>query len=73
MFKRKQLGSHFANFVLDFGNPDFVKYAEAYGARGQKVQGTAQLQALLSPCIDTAGVYVIEVPIDYAENNRVFT
>jgi acetolactate synthase I/II/III large subunit len=73
MIKWKQQGAHFANFGLDFGNPDFVKYAEAYGAQGHRVQAAEQLQVLLSHCIDTPGVHVIEVPIDYAENSRVFT
>ncbi len=73
MIKWKQQGSHFADFGLDFGNPDFVKYAEAYGAQGYRVQATEQLQAMLSHCLNTPGVHVIEVPIDYTENSRVFT
>ena len=73
MIKWKQQSSHFTDFGLDFGNPDFVKYAEAYGANGYRVQAAEQLQTLLATCLNTPGVHVIEVPIDYTENNRVFT
>lgn len=73
MIKWKQQGAHFADFGLDFDNPDFVKYADAYGAQGHRVQATEQLQMLLNHCINTPGVHVIDVPIDYAENSRVFT
>lgn len=73
MIKWKQQNSDFTDFGLDFGNPDFVKYAEAYGANGHRVQATGQLETLLSHCLSTHGVHVVDVPIDYTENSRVFT
>ena len=33
MIRWKQSVDKFADFGLTFGNPDFVRYAEAYGAR----------------------------------------
>ena len=36
MIKWKQAGLGFEDFGLDYGNPDFVKYAEAYGAHGHR-------------------------------------
>lgn len=73
MIKWKQQSSHFSDFGLDFGNPDFVKYAEAYGAKGHRVTATEQLQSILNHCLETPGVHLIDVPIDYVENSRVFT
>ncbi len=35
----------FPDFGMTFGNPDFVKYAEAYGARGTRVEAIARVQA----------------------------
>ena len=35
MIKWKQANMGLKNFGLDYGNPDFVKYAEAYGAYGR--------------------------------------
>src|SRR5829696_799424 len=40
MIRWKQAVDHFADWGLTFGNPDFVRYAEAYGARGSRVEAT---------------------------------
>ena len=37
MIKWKQQGMHFGDYGLDLNNPDFVKYAEAYGAHGHRI------------------------------------
>ncbi len=71
MIKWKQAGMGFQNFGLDYGNPDFVKYAEAYGAQGHRVGSMDQLSALLRDCLDSSGVHLVEVPVDYSENERV--
>ena len=34
MIRWKQAADGFADFGMSFGNPDFVRYAEAYGAKG---------------------------------------
>jgi len=73
MIQWKQKSAHFSSFGLDLGNPDFVKYAEAYGAHGYRITKTEELVPLLEKCINTSGVHLIEVPIDYSENVRVFT
>jgi len=73
MIKWKQAASDFNSFGLDFGNPDFVKYAEAYGAHGHRVTQTNELGTLLQKTLTTPGVHLIDVPIDYSENDRVLT
>src|ERR1700722_5392803 len=40
MIRWKQAVDDFPDFGLTFGNPDFVKYAEAYGAHGARGGGT---------------------------------
>ena len=72
MIKWEQDLKGFDRFGLDFGNPDFVKYAESYGAKGYRVARTADFRPLLEQCIARRGVSLIEVPIDYSENTRVF-
>lgn len=72
MIRWKQSGLGFEDFGLRFGNPDFVRYAEAYGARGHRVDGSEPLDAVLGKCFDSPGVHVVEVPVDYSENERVF-
>ena len=71
MIKWKQAGADFASWGLDFGNPDFVRYAEAYGARGVRIGASGELTPTLRRCITEGGVHLVEVPVDYAENERV--
>jgi acetolactate synthase-1/2/3 large subunit len=73
MIKWKQDAGGFGKFGLDFGNPDFVKYAEAYGASGHRVTQVEELQTILKKCLETPGVHIIDVPVDYSENDRVLT
>ena len=72
MIKWKQEGMRFDDFGLDFGNPDFVRYAEAYGAKGVRVSEPGQLRDALRSCLDGEGVHLIEVPINYGEHGKVF-
>ena len=53
------------------GNPDFVKYAESYGARGHRVTSSENLLTTMHSCHAEPGVHVIEVPVDYSENDRI--
>ena len=71
MIKWKQSNMELPTFGLDFGNPDFVKYAESYGAKGHRVESAAGLLRLLQRCHAEHGVHVIEVPVDYSENDRI--
>ena len=71
MIKWKQANMGFNDFGLDYGNPDFVKYAESYGAKGHRVSSAAELLPMLESCHKEPGVHVIEVPVDYSENDRI--
>jgi acetolactate synthase-1/2/3 large subunit len=71
MIKWKQAGMGLPGFGLDFGNPDFVDYAKSYGASGHRVEEQGQLSVILEQCLDTPGVHLIELPVDYAENESV--
>jgi acetolactate synthase I/II/III large subunit len=71
MIRWKQAVDSFADWGLTFGNPDFVKYAEAYGAKGFRVDSADGLIPALEAAFAGGGVHVIAVPIDYSENIRV--
>ncbi len=73
MIKWKQDAMGFKDWGLDFGNPDFVKYAESYGAKGYRVESTEAFLPLLKECTETPGVHIIELPVDYTENAKVLT
>ena len=71
MIKWKQAQMGFENFGLDLQNPDFVKYAEAYGAHGHRVERTEDLLPLLENCYLSKGVHLVDVPVDYSDNDRI--
>ena len=71
MIKWKQKNMRFADFGLDLGNPDFVQYARSYGAHGHRIQAAADLIPLMQRCHETPGVHVIDVPVDYSENEYI--
>ena len=71
MIRWKQSVDDFADFGMTFGNPDFVKYAESYGATGHRVRATEELVPTLEAAFRAGGVHLVAVPIDYSENKRV--
>jgi acetolactate synthase-1/2/3 large subunit len=71
MIRWKQAVDNFADFGLTFGNPDFVKYAESYGAKGSRVTRSGELIPTLEAAFKGGGVHLVVVPIDYSENKRV--
>jgi acetolactate synthase-1/2/3 large subunit len=70
MIKWKQANMEFANYGLDYGNPDFVKYAESYGAKGWRVDSAAGLLPLVKSCLAEPAVHLIDVPVDYSLNDE---
>jgi len=55
MIRWKQANMGFEDWGLTYGNPDFVKYAEAYGASGHRVESAAHLEELLAHTLATPG------------------
>ena len=70
MIKWKQANMEFPNFGLDYGNPDFVKYAESYGAKGWRISATEELLPLVESCLAEPAVHLIDVPVDYSLNDE---
>jgi acetolactate synthase-1/2/3 large subunit len=71
MIRWKQSVDNFPDFGMTFGNPDFVRYAQAYGAKGTRVESVAALVPTLQAAFEGGGVHLVEIPIDYSENTRV--
>jgi acetolactate synthase-1/2/3 large subunit len=71
MIKWKQEGMGFENFGLDFNNPDFVTYAESFGAVGHRPDSAADFQRILQKALSAEGVHVIELPVDYSLNHSI--
>ncbi len=71
MIKWKQEGLGFEHFGLDFKNPDFVKYAESYGACGHRPTSDENFIEVLSTCLNCDGVHVIDLAVDYSLNHPI--
>jgi acetolactate synthase-1/2/3 large subunit len=72
MIRWKQTAGGFHDWGLEFGNPDFIAYAKSYGAEGHRIETTDQLLPTLERAYREGGVHLIDVPVDYSENKRVF-
>lgn len=68
----KQKNMNLPEFGMQLLNPDFVKYAESYGALGLRVESADDLIVKLKTAFTSGRPAVVECPIDYAENFRVF-
>ncbi|MGE0284341.1 MAG: acetolactate synthase AlsS [Rhizobiaceae bacterium] len=51
-----------------FGPIDAVKYAEAFGATGYRINHPDELAPTLRKAMDTPGPVLIDVPVDYRDN-----
>ena len=59
------------SFGVRFGNPDFVKLAESFGAKGARVKRTDEFAPLLKNALDDGGVWIFDVRVDYSENMKL--
>jgi acetolactate synthase I/II/III large subunit len=56
---------------VDFKNPDFVKYAESFGATGYRVENAADLVPILKRALADNTVAIVDCPVDYSENMKL--
>jgi len=71
MIKWKQEGVGFDSFGLDYNNPDFVKYAESYGACGYRPDSVQGFSDTLEKTLNARGVHVIDLAVDYSLNHSI--
>jgi len=56
---------------IAFKNPDFVKYAESFGAKGYRVERAQDLLPTLKQALADNTVVIIDCPVDYSENMKL--
>lgn len=56
---------------VDFGPVDFVKYADAFGAKGLRVTKPSELEKVLKEAFATKGPVIVDIPIDYKDNQAL--
>jgi acetolactate synthase-1/2/3 large subunit len=57
------------NVDTRFGNPDFVTYAESFGAKGYRISAAEELLPTLRAALDDDTVSIIACPVDYSANS----
>ena len=73
MIRWKQHDAGFEDFGLDFGNPNFVDYANSYGATGHRIERTEDFVPTLEKAFAAGGVHLIDLPVDDSEHIAVLT
>ena len=68
MIRWKQAGSGFEDWGLEYNNPDFVKYAESYGAHGHRITSVIGFVETVDRAYREGGVHLIDMPVDYSQN-----
>jgi len=57
---------------VDFGPVDPIKYAEAFGATGLRIDSPDQIATTLRKAFDTPGPVLVGVQVDYRQNVKLF-
>lgn len=71
MIKWKQSSMGLEDYGLSFGNPDFVRLAESFGASGHRPESAEDFRPTLEKALQAGGVHIIDLPIDYSENETL--
>jgi acetolactate synthase-1/2/3 large subunit len=71
MIRWKQADMGFKDFALQFGNPDFVAFAEAHNAHGHRPASADEFVPTLEKAFKAGGVHIIDLAIDYSVNHAV--
>ncbi len=69
LIKLKHERAYKRHYGTDFGNPDMVRFAESFGAKGYRVSTAAELDEVLRRALKDDELALIDVPIDYRENS----
>lgn len=71
MIRWKQKDMGLPDYGLSYRNPDFVRYAEAYGATGHRLEAADGLGPLVEACLAAGGVHLVDVPVSYEGDNAL--
>lgn len=72
LIKVKMKRGYGRDYGCDFTNPDFVKYAESFGAKGYRVNRADELKETLKHCLKAKELAVIDAKVDYSGNDELF-
>ena len=56
---------------VEFGNPDFVVLAHAFGCEGVRIKAASELRPAIDRALRASVPVLIDCPVDYRENDRL--
>ncbi|NJD78130.1 MAG: acetolactate synthase large subunit [Candidatus Methanoperedens sp.] len=59
------------SFGTQFSNPDFVRLAESFGAKGVKIERAQDFAPGLKEALESGGIWIFDVEVDYSENIKL--
>jgi acetolactate synthase I/II/III large subunit len=71
MVKIQQKLKYGRSFGVEFGDVDIVKFAEAFGATGLRINKADEITPVLSKALSLTGPVIVDVPIDYRDNQSL--
>ncbi len=71
MIEWKQEKEGFPKYGLEYANPDFVKYAESFGATSYRPTSVENFKEIVQKALDSKGVQVIDLAVDYSLNHKI--
>ncbi len=71
LIRWKQMQQFNRPAFVDFNNPDFVNYAESFGANGHRIESADELAPALRTALTSNQLTIIDCPVDAAENLRL--
>jgi acetolactate synthase I/II/III large subunit len=71
MVKIQQKLKYGRSFGVDFGQIDLVKFAEAFGAQGLRINSANEITPVLSKALGMTGPVIVDIPIDYSNNQSL--
>jgi len=71
MIEWKQEGMGLPDYGLKFNNPDFVKYAESFGAHGYRPESVAEFEQIFQETLNKKGLHIIDLAVDYSLNHEI--
>jgi acetolactate synthase-1/2/3 large subunit len=71
LIRWKQMQQFGRPAFVDFTNPDFVKYAESFGANGYRIESAGELAPVLRTALSSNKLSIIDCPVDASESLRL--
>jgi acetolactate synthase-1/2/3 large subunit len=56
---------------IDLGPVDVVQFAEAFGAKGLRIETPGQITSTIKKALEMSGPVIIGVPVDYRDNHKL--